>query len=84
MMMDVVVVEALQVLARWLHVIAGITWIGSSFYFIALDLSLRQRLQRLDDDDVHHHAAPALPSIAVTAASTRSGVAGASNSAAWR
>jgi len=30
-------------LLRWLHVIAGIAWIGSSFYFIALDLSLRQR-----------------------------------------
>ncbi len=28
---------------RWLHVIAGIAWIGSSFYFIALDLSLKQR-----------------------------------------
>lgn len=28
---------------RWLHVVAGIAWIGSSFYFIALDLSLRQR-----------------------------------------
>src|SRR6202045_2632619 len=28
---------------RWLHVIAGIAWIGSSFYFIHLDLSLRPR-----------------------------------------
>jgi len=28
---------------RWLHVIAGIAWIGSSFYFIHLDLSLRQQ-----------------------------------------
>ncbi len=27
---------------RWLHVITGIAWIGSSFYFIALDLGLRQ------------------------------------------
>ena len=26
---------------RWLHVITGIAWIGSSFYFIALDLGLR-------------------------------------------
>ena len=26
---------------RWLHVIAAIAWIGSSFYFIALDLGLR-------------------------------------------
>ncbi len=28
--------------ARWLHVITGIAWIGSSFYFIALDLGLRK------------------------------------------
>ncbi|MEM1343807.1 MAG: urate hydroxylase PuuD [Pseudomonadota bacterium] len=27
---------------RWLHVIVGIAWIGSSFYFIALDLGLRR------------------------------------------
>ncbi|RWN54720.1 urate hydroxylase PuuD [Mesorhizobium sp.] len=28
---------------RWLHVVASIAWIGSSFYFVALDLGLRQR-----------------------------------------
>jgi uncharacterized membrane protein len=28
---------------RWLHVIAAVGWIGSSFYFVHLDLSLRQR-----------------------------------------
>ena len=28
---------------RWLHAITGIAWIGSSFYFVALDLGLRQR-----------------------------------------
>ncbi|MGI9395719.1 MAG: urate hydroxylase PuuD [Boseongicola sp.] len=27
---------------RWLHVITGIAWIGSSFYFVALDLGLRK------------------------------------------
>ncbi|WP_121067662.1 urate hydroxylase PuuD [Chachezhania antarctica] len=27
---------------RWLHVIVGIAWIGSSFYFIALDLGLKK------------------------------------------
>jgi uncharacterized membrane protein len=32
----------LEFMVRWLHVIAGIAWIGSSFYFIALDLSLRK------------------------------------------
>ncbi len=32
-----------ELLIRWLHVVAGIAWIGSSFYFIHLDLSLKQR-----------------------------------------
>ncbi len=32
--------EFLGLLVRWLHVIAGIAWIGSSFYFIWLDNSL--------------------------------------------
>lgn len=27
---------------RWLHIITGIAWIGSSFYFVALDLGLRK------------------------------------------
>jgi uncharacterized membrane protein len=41
--MDLVLVEWLSVIVRWLHVVAGIAWIGSSFYFIHLDLSLRVR-----------------------------------------
>ena len=32
-----------NLLVRWAHLIAGIAWIGTSFYFIALDLSLRRR-----------------------------------------
>jgi uncharacterized membrane protein len=31
----------LDLLFRWLHVIAGIVWIGTSFYFVALDSHLR-------------------------------------------
>ncbi len=30
----------LDLVLRWLHVIAGVAWIGSSFYFIALDYKL--------------------------------------------
>ncbi|HEY2754633.1 MAG TPA: urate hydroxylase PuuD [Pseudolabrys sp.] len=40
--MDVVLTEWLSANIRWLHVIAGIGWIGSSFYFIHLDLSLKK------------------------------------------
>lgn len=38
-----VLMDWLTVAIRWLHVITGIAWIGSSFYFIALDLGLRRR-----------------------------------------
>ena len=34
--------EWLGFAVRWLHVITAIAWIGSSFYFIALDLGLRK------------------------------------------
>ena len=34
--------EWLEFVFRWLHVITAIAWIGSSFYFIALDLGLRR------------------------------------------
>jgi uncharacterized membrane protein len=34
--------EWLSFAARWTHVITAIAWIGSSFYFIALDLGLRK------------------------------------------
>ena len=42
-----IIIEWASAIARWLHVIAGIAWIGSSFYFIHLDLSLK-----------HHKALP--------------------------
>ncbi len=32
----------LELSVRWFHVVAGIAWVGSSFYFIALDLGLRK------------------------------------------
>jgi len=38
-----IVSEWASLLLRWLHVVAAIAWIGSSFYFIALDLSLRPK-----------------------------------------
>ncbi|MBE2275195.1 MAG: urate hydroxylase PuuD [Rhodobacteraceae bacterium] len=38
----VVMGEWVEIAVRWLHVITGIAWIGSSFYFIALDLGLRK------------------------------------------
>lgn len=39
--METVATEWLSTIFRWLHVIAAMAWIGSSFYFIHLDLSLK-------------------------------------------
>src|SRR5918911_1419064 len=41
-MIDLYLSEWAGQLLRWVHVIAAIAWIGSSFYFIHLDLSLRK------------------------------------------
>jgi uncharacterized membrane protein len=38
---DAYLMEWGSMLLRWLHVITGIAWIGSSFFFIHLDASLR-------------------------------------------
>jgi uncharacterized membrane protein len=47
--MEAYAVEWLNLLVRWLHVIAGIAWIGSSFYFIWLDNHLRPPADPADD-----------------------------------
>src|SRR5213082_2616431 len=46
--MDPYANEWLDLLVRWLHVIAAIAWIGSSFYFIALDNHLRPPAEEAD------------------------------------
>ncbi len=38
----VLMLEWAEIAVRWLHVITAIAWIGSSFYFIALDLGLHR------------------------------------------
>jgi uncharacterized membrane protein len=40
----------LNLLLRWLHMIAGIAWIGSSFYFVWLDNHLQPPLADADRD----------------------------------
>jgi uncharacterized membrane protein len=39
--MEAYLVDWLNILARWLHFIAGVAWIGSSFYFVWLDNHLQ-------------------------------------------
>jgi uncharacterized membrane protein len=41
-MMDPFLVDWFNLLLRWGHMIAGIAWIGTSFYFVALDFSLKK------------------------------------------
>jgi uncharacterized membrane protein len=42
-MIDPQISEWIGQILRWIHVITAIAWIGSSFYFIHLDLSLKKR-----------------------------------------
>ena len=37
--------EWANLMIRWLHLAAGIAWIGTSFYFIWLDFSLRWAME---------------------------------------
>jgi uncharacterized membrane protein len=43
-MWNSIIVDWASLIFRWLHVVAAIGWIGSSFYFIHLDLSLQNRI----------------------------------------
>lgn len=49
--LDPYVTEWLNLLIRWLHVIAAIAWIGTSFYFVLLDQSLRAPAREEDVRD---------------------------------
>ena len=42
-MISVIIMDWLEFAVRWLHSITAIAWIGTSFYFIALDLGLKKR-----------------------------------------
>ena len=46
--MEAQLLEWLTLLLRWLHVITAIAWIGASFYFIWLDLSLQPPSRQSD------------------------------------
>ncbi len=39
--MEAYLLDWANLLVRWLHLIAGIAWIGASFYFVMLDNSLK-------------------------------------------
>ena len=39
--MDAILLEWGGLLLRWVHMITGIAWIGSSFYFMHIDAALK-------------------------------------------
>jgi uncharacterized membrane protein len=49
-LLDAYVWDWADLLLRWLHVVAAIVWIGTSFYFVALDNHLRPPTRGRDRD----------------------------------
>ncbi|MEL6233200.1 MAG: urate hydroxylase PuuD [Pseudomonadota bacterium] len=47
--MEAIFHEWISLFMRWAHIVAAIGWIGSSFYFMGLDYSLRRRKDMSDD-----------------------------------
>ena len=48
--MEAYLLDWLNLALRWLHFIAGIAWIGASFYFVMLDSSLSKPAKQTDVD----------------------------------
>ena len=46
--MDVFLGEWVNLLLRWFHMVVGIGWIGTSFYFMALDYGLDPKERKSD------------------------------------
>ena len=48
--MDAFIIDWLNLLVRWLHLITGVAWIGSSLYFIWLDNHLEEPRESADTE----------------------------------
>ena len=48
--MEAYLLDWANLLVRWLHLIAGVAWIGASFYFVMLDSSLSKPVRKQDVD----------------------------------
>jgi uncharacterized membrane protein len=48
--MEAYLLDWVNLLVRWLHLIAGVAWIGASFYFVMLDNSLTPPAKQADSD----------------------------------
>ena len=47
--MEAYLLDWANLLVRWLHFIAGVAWIGASFYFVMLDSSLQKPARKEDE-----------------------------------
>lgn len=50
--MEAYIIDWLQLIIRWAHVITGVAWIGASFYFVWLDNHLQQPPQWKQDKGI--------------------------------
>ena len=48
--MEAYLLDWANLLVRWLHLISGVAWIGASFYFVMLDMSLRKPVRAGDSE----------------------------------
>ena len=48
--MEAYLLDWVNLLLRWLHFVAGVAWIGASFYFVMLDSSLSKPARKQDED----------------------------------
>jgi uncharacterized membrane protein len=48
--MEAYLLDWANLLLRWLHFIAGVAWIGASFYFVMLDSSLDKPARKQDEE----------------------------------
>lgn len=48
--MEAFLIDWLNILVRWLHLITGVAWIGSSLYFVWLDNHLEEPRESTDSD----------------------------------
>jgi len=47
--MEAYLLDWINLLVRWLHFVAGVAWIGASFYFVMLDSSLARPARKQDE-----------------------------------
>ena len=53
--MEAYLIEWLELIFRWLHLLAGIAWVGASFHFVFVDNALEPVLPEEDNAGLKGH-----------------------------